>query len=186
MAELKGVAKRAQEAKAQREADELARLTGEKPARPPKPDAAPRKETAPGPSRKRQIRAVLDPLNATLLETPLAADALAPAEAELLTGALDRWQQQSPWLRQALERLAKASGPLGLMGVVALLALPRLARHDLIPDGLSRKLVEWTARDAQPVPFPSVGLNGSQAWANSSAVPPVYTAAGNGGPLAAG
>jgi hypothetical protein len=58
---------------------------------------------------------------------------LDPVEQKALVQALDQQCQTSPRFRKVIEKFLLAGGGVNLIGVVALIAVRRVARADLLP-----------------------------------------------------
>jgi hypothetical protein len=143
--------------------------------------APPSREQKRGPSRKKDLAALVGAVNELLVSFEgTRPDALSEPEGELLVNGLDKAQQQSPTLQRYFKSAGQASGWLALTYAVTVIGLPRLARHNLIPAVVGERLRGMVQRSggaadtaAQPVgtpPPPPAGM---------PVVPPIY-APGNG------
>lgn len=174
---------RAPRAKIDQDADEL---------KAPPPRATPR-----GPSKRKDIATFVGACNDLVAAFPQSREGvLSEHEAEILTTGIDKAQQQSPGLQRFFKRAAETSGWLALAYAATVIALPRLARHNLIPkavtDALGGMLGKNEPEDEPPAePYtgpqsmpPHMSEGGATAFA-PPAVRPLY-APGSGDPYEPG
>lgn len=122
--------------------------------RPPRDPNAPRRPRS-SRSLKPQIAATLTMLN-VLPATfpPTRNDALDTIEIDALATALDEQAKTSPQLRKMLEGFLSVTSGGQLIGVVAIIAARRAARHGLAPVEMDRQLGNMLAMAASLPPTP--------------------------------
>lgn len=136
------------------------------------PKQVPRTRTPRATSQKDAIAALLQIPNTLLLMIPATReDALNDAEAEQLTIALDHYQQKDERARRALHRMLAASTVAELLSVLLVLAIPRLARHGLIPQQAAQHLANFAGDQTQQEQPPYVTVPPVVANGNSPTYP---------------
>lgn len=117
-------------------------------------------DKAPSGRGRTSLKAVIKDLvltaNAAIYTLPWThEDALTEDEAELLIDGIDKAQQVSPTLKRFLQTGSRLSGWGSLIYATTVIALPRLARHGLIPIPAPKESVQ-----EQPIEQPITGTNG--------------------------
>jgi len=121
--------------------------------------AAPRPSTR---SLKSEIASTLMTINLVLLMIPpLRADQMDMVEIEALADALDEQARKSPKFRKALEGALMAGSGAGLIGIIAIIAGRRAARHGMIPSEADQMLGNMLAAGASAKARAHAGLNGA-------------------------
>jgi hypothetical protein len=104
-------------------------------------------------SQKTAIEALLQIPNTLLLILPATReDALTEPETDALATALDHYQQKDERARRALHRILAASTVAELFSCLLVLAIPRLARHGLLPAVVAQHLANYAAETAGQQP----------------------------------
>lgn len=107
-------------------------------AAPEQRDTAPKRASAPRGSKARDISLVIGAVNDVVLALA-PEDALSDDEAKLLVHGVDSYQRSDARVAAWLAKAAGASGKLVLLYAVTVIALPRLARHKLIPSFIAER-----------------------------------------------
>ncbi len=153
----------------------------------PVEDTAPKTEKSKSPaprkkSREEDIATLVLSVNAVLeAAPPLRDDALSDVEALQLVKALDAYQLQNETARRVLVGLMERSATGMLVFCVVGIAIPRLARHGLLPVWMAegmRRAGSATPGDAagggdglQPSPNP---FDGARVYDGATRAHPVY------------
>lgn len=92
---------------------------------------------------------------------PLRQDQMDMVEIEALADALDEQARKSPKFRKALEGALAAGSGAGLIGIIAIIAGRRAARHGMIPSEADQMLGNMLAVGASAKAKANAGFNGA-------------------------
>lgn len=147
------------------------------PARPREATGAPAGRTG---SLRVRIGGALAMLNMIALVIPATSrDALSPVEVDALAKGVDAQCQASPRFRRYVETALAASGASGLVGVIAMIAARRVARHGIVPEFIDGAIgammgdTDTPVAVAAPVAAPGPAANVGDALAPDENLPPV-------------
>lgn len=136
-------------------------VKGDEPRSPRSGEQQPRSPQKKTKSLYDDILAVVASANEVMAQVPpLADDRLTEQEATMLARAADNAQQRNPTMRKYFGQASERGGVLMLVAVGVLIALPRLARHGLLPfkmPALPEVAADEHRNGAAPAPAAGMG-----------------------------